>query len=55
MISKTYLQLKIEELERKIEQNSGNILEMKRELDRLKLIEFEESIRDEGNKQLLQE
>lgn len=55
MISKTYLQLKIDELERKIEQNSGNIQEMKRELDRLKLIEFEESIRDADDRQLLQE
>lgn len=52
---KTYIQLKIQELEDKISKNSGSINELRMELNRLKMIEFEESIREEDNKQLLQE
>lgn len=46
--------MRIKELETKISEGSENVEAMKKELERLKVLEFEESIRDDTERQLLQ-
>ena len=41
------------EIQKRIEQQSGDIESLKKELDRLKIMAFEEEMREEGNQQLL--
>jgi predicted nucleic acid-binding Zn-ribbon protein len=48
-------QEKIDELEKKISQNIGDIQEMKKKINTLRIQQFEEDLREQGNKQLLQE
>lgn len=43
----------IVELEKRIEEQSGDIEAMKKQIDRLKIMAFEEDLREEGNNQLL--
>lgn len=50
-----YLQKQIALLERKISQQQGDIVMMQRELDRLKLLAFEEEFVEDDNRKLLQE
>lgn len=45
----------IEQLERKIAQEQGDVAQLKKLLERLKLQEFEEDIRESDNRQLLKE
>jgi hypothetical protein len=45
--------LQINNLEKRIAEHSGNIEEMKKELDRLKIMAFEEEMREEDNQQHL--
>lgn len=45
--------MKILELESKIQEGSENIDFLKRELERLKVLEFEESIKEDNEVQLL--
>jgi hypothetical protein len=52
-MSAKYIQQKIEELEVRIAQGKDNVESMRRELSRLKVLEFEESIKDDNEKQLL--
>lgn len=54
-MSVDYLQKQILELEAKIAEEIGDVRELKEKLNRLKVLEFEEDLRDTGNKQLLQE
>lgn len=44
---------RISDLEQRIQLQQGNLEEMTRELERLKLTEFEEDLRSEDNKKLL--
>lgn len=53
-MSSKYLKTKIEDLEQKILHSSDNIDQLKKELNRLKVIEFEESLREDDDRQLLQ-
>jgi predicted RNase H-like nuclease (RuvC/YqgF family) len=53
-MSSKHLKTKIEDLEQKILQSSDNVDQLKKELNRLKVLEFEESLREDGEKQLLQ-
>lgn len=55
IMSVDYLQKQILELEAKIAEEIGDVRELKEKLNRLKVLEFEEDLRDTGNKQLLQE
>ena len=41
------------EIQKRIEQQSGDIESLKKELDRLKIMAFEEEIREENDQQLL--
>lgn len=50
-----YLRKQIEELERKIESNSGDLDLLKRELARVQRLEMEEDLRESDNRDLLQE
>ena len=43
----------ITEIQKRIEQQSGDIESLKKELDRLKIMAFEEEMREENNQQLL--
>ena len=52
-MSAKYFQKRIEELQQKISEGSENVEAMKKELERLKVLEFEESIKDESEMQLL--
>jgi predicted RNase H-like nuclease (RuvC/YqgF family) len=52
-MSSKYFQKRIEELQQKIAEGSDNVESMKKELERLKVLEFEESIKDESEMQLL--
>jgi len=52
-MSAKYIQQKIEELEMRIVQGKDNVESMRQELSRLKVLEFEESMRDDDEKQLL--
>jgi hypothetical protein len=45
----------IEQLERKIAQEQGDVAQLKKLLERLKLQEFEEDIRESDSRQLLRE
>jgi peptidoglycan hydrolase CwlO-like protein len=45
----------IEELESKIASNIGDVQELKRKLNRLKIHEFEEDLKEQDNRRLLQE
>lgn len=45
----------IEQLEQKIAQEQGDVAQLKKLLERLKLQEFEEDIRESDNRQLLKE
>lgn len=45
--------MKIEELERKISEGSENVEAMKKDLARLKVLEFEESLKEDSETQLL--
>jgi len=47
------LQKQINELNDRIRMNQGDVVQLQRELDKLKLAEFEESMREESNQQLL--
>jgi hypothetical protein len=47
------LQRQIKELEEKIAQAEGDKAELLRQLNKLKVAEFEEDIREENNQQLL--
>lgn len=50
-----YIQKEIADLEAKIAENIGDVQKLKQKLNRLKISEFEEDLRETGNKQLLQE
>ena len=52
-MSVSYIQNKIEELELKIAQGTVNVESMRQELSRLKVLEFEESLREDSDRQLL--
>lgn len=52
-MSAKYFQKRIEELQQKIAEGSENVEAMKKELERLKILEFEESIKDDTEMQLL--
>ena len=41
------------EIQKRIEQQSGDIESLKKELDRLKIMAFEEEMREENNQQFL--
>ena len=47
------IKMEIEQLERKIAQEQGDVVQLKKLLERLKLQEFEEDIRESDNRQLL--
>lgn len=47
------LQKQITELNDKIRMNQGDVAQLQKELDKLKLAEFEEDMREESNQQLL--
>lgn len=49
------LQKQILELETKIAKEIGDVRELEQKLNRLKVLEFEEDLREMGHKQLLQE
>ena len=53
MAYKDILKYRIAELERKIESTLGEKSELEKELNRLRLAEFEEDLVAEGNNQLL--
>lgn len=48
------IEIEIAKLEKQISENIGDLEDMRRELNRLKLQAFEEDIRESGEKQLLQ-
>ncbi len=50
-----YLKKRIAELEEQIQNNSGDLDTLKKELGRIQRMEMEEDLRDSGNNQLLQE
>lgn len=52
-MSAKYFQMRIDELQQKIAEGSNNVEAMKKELERLKVLEFEESLKDDNEKQLL--
>lgn len=43
----------IAQIQKRIEQQSGDIESLKKELDRLKIMAFEEEMREENNQQFL--
>jgi len=43
----------IAQIQKRIEQQSGDIESLKKELDRLKIMAFEEEMREENDQQLL--
>ena len=43
----------IAKLEKRIKEQSGDIQALQKEIDRLKIMAFEEDLREEGNQQLL--
>ena len=47
------LQKQINELNDRIRMNQGDVSQLQKELDKLKLAEFEEDMREESNQQLL--
>ena len=47
------LQKQITELNDRIRMNQGDVAQLQKELDKLKLAEFEEDMREEANQQLL--
>lgn len=49
------LKRQIAELEKSIAQDIGDVEELKKQLARLQVQEFEEDLRSQGNSQLLQE
>ena len=49
------IQRRIRELESQIQNNSGEVDELKKILSNLQRMEFEEDLREQGDKQLLQE
>lgn len=51
----TELQKQIREIETKIAEQQGDVQALKSLLNRLRVQEFEEDLREQGNKQLLQE
>jgi len=53
MLFKNELQLKIRELEQKILTQQGEKLELEQQLQKLKISEFEEEMREENTPQLL--
>jgi phosphotransferase system IIB component len=52
-MSSKYIQKRIEELQIKISEGSENIESMKNEMKRLKVLEFEESLKEENEVQFL--
>jgi TolA-binding protein len=54
-MSLTFIQKQIKQLEKKIANDQGDLAEMKRLLERLKMQEFEEDIRESDHRRLLQE
>jgi len=55
MAISNYIRKRIEELEEQIRRNQGDVTFLKNELHRLKFQEFEEDIREDDNRRLLQE
>ena len=53
MSYKKYLQQRIQELQREISEDKGEIEGLKKELTKLQLAEFEEDLHDQGDQQLL--
>lgn len=53
MTSRNFLDKQILALEEKIRSSEGDIQSMKKELERLKLMAFEEDFRNDDNRQLL--
>lgn len=49
------IQRRIRELESQIQNNNGEVDELKKILSNLQRMEFEEDLREQGDKQLLQE
>lgn len=49
------IQRQIREIEERIENDKGNVRDLKEILQRLKMQAFEEDLRESGNRQLLQE
>ncbi len=47
------LQKQINELNDRIRMNQGDVSQLQKQLDKLKLAEFEEDMREEANQQLL--
>jgi uncharacterized coiled-coil protein SlyX len=47
------LQKQINELNDRIRMNQGDVSQLQKQLDKLKLAEFEEDMREESNQQLL--
>jgi len=52
-MSTKYFQKRIEELQMKISEGSENVELMKKELERLRVLEFEESLKEENEVQFL--
>jgi prefoldin subunit 5 len=50
-----YLKKRIAELEEQIQNNSGDLDTLKKELSRVQRMEMEEDLRDSGDQRLLQE
>jgi TolA-binding protein len=55
MAISNYIRKRIEELEEQIQRSQGDVEFLKKELYRLKFQEFEEDLREESNRRLLQE
>jgi|688.fasta_scaffold497566_3 hypothetical protein len=55
MAISNYIRKRIEELEEQIQRSRGDVEFLKTELHRLKFQEFEEDMREESNRRLLQE
>jgi len=53
MSYRKYLQQRIQELQREISEDRGEIETLKKELTKLQLAEFEEDLQDQGNQKLL--
>lgn len=49
------IQKQIKEIEERIQNDTGNVRDLKQVLQRLQMQAFEEDLRESGNRQLLQE
>ena len=53
MSYRKYIQQRIQELQREISEDKGEIESLKKELNKLELAEFEEDLHEQNNQQLL--